>query len=94
MKKKYYLSMLSTFFIVYLSSVIYAVISQRYNIIYLSLITLSLIFILINWLGVYFIFAPIDYFLKDKINFEQSEKRINECFQTQRVKNGKTKLYR
>jgi signal transduction histidine kinase len=77
MKKRYYLSMLSLYPLILVFDSIYFFLHQSFEVFLLSVLWHFVLFGLINFLGVHFLYKPIDHVFIQREDTAQAQKRIN-----------------
>ncbi len=77
MKKRYYLSMLSLYPLILAFDSIYFVLHKSLEVFLMSALGHFVLFGLINFLGTYFLYKPIDHVFIQREDTEQARKRIN-----------------
>lgn len=78
MKKRYYLSMLSIYLLILAYDCIYFMSHQSFNMFFMMTSPNFILYGLLNSLGTYFLYKPIDHLLNESKNIVQAEKRINQ----------------
>jgi len=77
MKKRYYLSMLSLFPLIVAFDSIYFVLHQSLELFLLAALAHFVLFGLLNYLGTYFLYRPIDQVFIQSKDTKQAKKRIH-----------------
>ncbi len=77
MKKRYYLSMLSLFPLIVAFDSVYFIVHESLEILFITTLVHFLLFGLINFLGAYFLYKPIDHVFIQRENTQQAKERIN-----------------
>ena len=77
MKKRYYLSMLSLFPLIFVFDSVYFLLHQSLVTFFISTSAHFVLFGLINFIGIYLLYKPIDHVFVHSENTEQAKKQIN-----------------
>ena len=76
LKQKYYFSMLGIFLLLFVYDSIYYVVHKQVNIYLITTVTHFFLFCVVNLPGIFFLYRPIDQFLRTKENSQKAGKRI------------------
>jgi signal transduction histidine kinase len=77
MKKRYYLSMLSIYPLILTFDSVYYIVHKSLGILAITALAHLFLFGLVNFIGAYFIFKPVDKLFTQDIDVEKAKKRIN-----------------
>ena len=77
MKKRYYLSMLSIYLLILANDCIYFISHQSFKMFFLFTTPNFVLYGLLNSLGIYFLYKPIEHLFNERENIGQAKKRID-----------------